>query len=991
MTHKPLLIEHWLPIQAIGAESLRDASAAQKPPLNRLHVWWARRPLTTSRAAILASVLPQWSNDFPKPLREKFPNEEVYRSWFLRFLGILGDPVAGKKLLAWARQQGKTIPNPYSYPRAYTTNPSIEDLQVLGNLLEWTWGKRNLSMLDPFAGGGAIPFEALRYGFKTYANDLNPVAAVILKATLDYPARFGPSLADDIRKWGKRWYELVKPKLQPYFTPLPAGAEGAAYLWARTVACPTTGKPVPLSPNWWLSTGEKPAAVRIICEPEMDTPRFEIVTGAKAQAANPDVGTISRGIARSPWTGETIDGDYIKAEAQAGRMGQILYAVAIKRRGGFDFRVPTEQDLQATNRAESDLVQMKSDWMTKDIIPTESIPIGNKTSEPLRYGITTWDSLYSSRQLLSMATLIEVLRDLQSEIQVSMDVERAEAVYCYLTLAFGKGADYNCKLATWEVTRQMVKHVFQRHDFAMKWTYGEFDAAGNLVPWIVNQVSDAYKGLASLTLPTQTSFIESKKAIPTTIAQSSAASLPHIPNSSIDNITVDPPYYDNVQYAELSDFFYVWLKRSVGHLYPEFFRDELTNKDDEAVANPARFAGMGKKKKELAEQDYENKMTAAFREMYRVLRPEGSLTVMFTHKKVEAWDTLASALIHAGFVIKASWPVHTESEHSLHQAKKNAAASTILLACRKRAPNSPSPSGRGDRGEVGAVWWDDIQQLVRETARQKAQEFAEQGISGADLYISVFGPTLAIISERWPVLTSEIDPKTNQPKALRPETALDLAREEVIRLRKDRLLTGNLPSSYQGKGLGMGVRFDPVTDWYLMAWDAFAAEQFPYDEGRKLAIALGVDMDRLIMTLKRLAVKKSDSLVLQTPVQRRKKGMVDDDLQTFEHWIDAAHTAMMLYEEDGAGACDAFLQRTRLKTDATFQSLLQSMINAIPRARIKGKFVRPEAETLENMRLAFFPDLSAPAEEEPQLPVEKQLGMFEEESAEEDEEAGEEE
>ena len=200
------------------------------------------------------------------------------------------------------------------------------------------------------------------------------------------------------------------------------------------------------------------------------------------------------------------------------------------------------------------------------------------------------------------------------------------------------------------------------------------------------------------------------------------------------------------------------------------------------------------------------------------------------------------------------------------------------------------------------VWWDDLQPRVREEARQKAAEFAEQGIRGVDLYISVFGPTLSIISEQWPVLTSETDAVTGQPRTLRPETALDLAREEVVRLRKAGLLGGR------------EVHFDPVTDWYLMAWDAFGAEQFPYDEARKLAIALGMDLDKTIMAGKRLAAKKGEFIVLQTPVQRRRKGVVDDEVMLFECWIDAAHTAMMVYAEDGAGACDVFLRKTGLKT-----------------------------------------------------------------------------
>ena len=313
--------------------------------------------------------------------------------------------------------------------------------------------------------------------------------------------------------------------------------------------------------------------------------------------------------------------------------------------------------------------------------------------------------------------------------------------------------------------------------------------------------------------------------------------------------------------------------------------------------------------------------------------------------------------------------LHTESEHSLHQAKKNAASSTILLVCRKR-------QGEGEREQ--ATWWDDLKPIVRRTAREEAEKFAAQGISGADLYISTFGPTLSIISEHWPVLTSETDPKTGQPKPLRPEIALDLAREEVVRLRKQGLL------------LGRDVQFDPVTDWYLMAWDAYGAEQFPYDEARKLAIALGLDLEHTLMQAERLITKKGEFVVLQAPALRRRKGMVDDTLTSFEYLIDAVHTAMMVYDEDGSGACDVFLRNAGLKNDGAFKACLQALINAIPRSRVKGKFVRPEAGTLENMRLAFFDDLQAPVEPEPPVLPAKQMSLGEE-FEEEDEVEGEDE
>jgi hypothetical protein len=326
-------------------------------------------------------------------------------------------------------------------------------------------------------------------------------------------------------------------------------------------------------------------------------------------------------------------------------------------------------------------------------------------------------------------------------------------------------------------------------------------------------------------------------------------------------------------------------------------------------------------------------------------------------------------LVDAGFVIDASWPVHTENEHSLHQAKKNAAASTILLVCRKREKSS------------APAWWDDLKKRVKDVAHQKATEFEAQGIRGVDLYISTFGPVLSIISENWPVLTSKTDPKTGDPLPLKPGEALDLARQEVINLRKQGLLLGRV------------VEFDPVTDWYLMAWDAFRAQEFPADEARKLALALGLDMEKDLVRDKRLVAKKSASVVLNLPAGRRKRGMVDEDAETFPHLIDALHTAMMIHDEEGSKACQVFVDRQGLRTDSRVKALVQAMMEAIPTTRGKdGKFLRPEMTTLDALRMLFWDDLPAPKEEEPpKIEPQKVLAGFDDKEGEDEEDAEDEE
>ncbi len=949
MTYPASLLESWLPFETIGAESLRERGASSAlPPLYFLHVWWARRPLTISRAAIVASLLPAWDAD-NAALTARFPDAAAYHAWFLRFLGIKGDPVTMRARLLKARETGEYLgANPYGYDRAFKSSPDAADLAIFETLA----GRplHEITLLDPFSGGGSIPFEARRYGLATIANELNPVAAVILKATLDYPAQYGPELAAEIQHWGRRWAKRARQQLRAYFPKQP-GENIFAYLWARTVACPVTGKPVPLSPNWWLSKKKGKVAARLLTDPAWDVPRFEIVAaeaGAKPPFDfDPDEGTVSRGVGRSPWTGDVIDGDYIKAEAQAGRMGQMLYAVALKRRGGFDFRAPTPADLDAIAAAEAELARRRPGWEAQDIIPTENRYIG-PADRSANYGIMTYDEFFSPRQLLAMGTFVETLREIKSEIREKVGEEKSQALETYLGIMLDKIVIYNNHSCRFDPGRGLRSN-FDRHDYAFVWSHGEFDASANLLPWAISQIVDAYKDMAELLtftpaqLPTgnQHPATSNQQRGPLDLIQGPAADITALPDGSVDSIVTDPPYYDNVMYAELADFFYVWLKRTVGHLYPQWFGARLTDKDAEAVANPARFANLGRSKKQLAMQDYERKMGAAFREMGRVLADDGVLTVMFTHKQVEAWDTLAMALIGAGFSVRASWPVHTESEHSLHQAKKNAARSTILLVCRKRAAR--------EGGE--AVWWDDLAPRVREVARERAAAFNAQGITGVDLYLSTFGPALAVISERWPVLTREVDEKTGEPRPLRPEVALDLAREEVVALRKRGLL------------LGRDIAFDPLTDWALMAWDTFRAARFPADEARKLALALGLDLDGDIIA-RRVVSKRYSDVVLQQPKERRVRGGVDPDATTFDAWFDALHTAMLIYAEDGAGACETFLKKAELLEDSTFKAVVQAFINAVPRTRVKGKFARPEAAALDGLRAAFFPELDLPPEEE---------------------------
>jgi hypothetical protein len=317
------------------------------------------------------------------------------------------------------------------------------------------------------------------------------------------------------------------------------------------------------------------------------------------------------------------------------------------------------------------------------------------------------------------------------------------------------------------------------------------------------------------------------------------------------------------------------------------------------------------------------------------------LTVMFTHKRVDAWDTLGASLLDAGFSINASWPVHTESEHSTHLARKNAAQSTIFLACRKRESSE-------------SAYWTDIRRDVERAAEDAAKRFAEQGMTGVDLTIATYGPVLSVLSDRWPVYTGELDADGN-PEVLRPDVALDLARERVAALKKRGLLGGR------------DVEFDRVTDWYLLAWNDFAAAEFPYDEARKLSIATHLDIDELAK-VHRVVKQGSGSVTLLTAAQRRTAGKLDPDASSWPTWLDRLHALMLVYDEEGLDAARAWLRRAGLTDDPRLSDVVEAALHAIPRAKDKGEFARPEARILDSLRATLFEHISAPEDDslEPQ-------------------------
>lgn len=953
------LIEQWFPAATIGAESLRDASAAQKPPNSRLHVWWARRPLTASRAAIVASLLPAWPTDeeaadpdlarVRKELVAEFPGgEDEYHRWFLTTLGITGDPVAGRARIADARVTGeRLVDGGYGYPRAFTRNPTRDDCNRIARLSALRAPAiGRIVVLDPFAGGGSIPFEAARFGSEAVANELNPVATAILTGTVDLPFRLGPDFAGAIRRWGTVWADRAKSRLGTFF-PRETGETIAAYVWAHTVPCPATGRPTPLAPDYWLARGKagRDVAVALKADPDTGHVTRQIVEGAEAKAWG-DRPTYKSGTATSIWSGQTFDSKYIVERAQAGEMGEMLLAVSVTRpgRSGRQFRAPSDADLAAVEAARAEVDRRLPGWEIDDLVPNEVRFIG-PADRSARYGIRTARQMFTPRQLLTATTALEELHNVVAEARVELGEDEARALGLYLAFALDKSIDYNGMLSSWHASRTTVRNVFDRHDFSFKWSFAEFDGAHALLPWAVAQVADAYQGIATLASD-RYRMRTTEDEQPAAVRMGSAADLAGIESASVDAVITDPPYYDNVMYGECADYFLVWLRRSLRDTWPQFCQLSASDKQAEAVANSSLFedvapSARGRRKagaktaSDLADEHYEELLTRCFAEANRVLKDDGVMTVMFTHKRVDAWDTLGQALLGTGFSVASSWPVHTESEHSLHQAKKNAASSTILLTCHKRTSTQPA-------------YWADIRSDVAAAARDAVERFSDAGLHGIDLTLSTFGPVLSVLSQNWPVYTGALDSDGN-PEVIRPDVALDLARGEVARMKKRGLLGGR------------DVDFDRVTDWWLLAWSDFAAAEFPAGEALKLSLATHLELDELAKAHKVIRAT-SGTVTMLSPAQRRTAKAFDPAGSSWPTMLDRLHALMVTYDEDGAGAARSWMVRTGSADDARFRDLVAAALHAVPRTRDKGDFVRPEARSLEGIRVTLFEDLAAPAE-----------------------------
>ena len=956
------LIENWLPINELSIESIREGGAlAGHPPVNQLHVWWARRPLIASRAAIAGSMLPA---DYDRDL-------------LIATLGTTTEVVTARKMMDAVKAMGKWSNITYPNKRAFNYIPTPEEAETFKEGAFRATGVKEPTVLDLTAGGGSIPFEAGRLGLKTIANELNPVACFILKATCEWPQRFGNPLVDEFKKVSAKFLSEVTSRLESIYPdekqPDCAGGRcphpqrikdpvghpavraqryAQTYLWARTAKCPNCEGTIPLSPNWRLDSKGTGISLepngqecrfrlihdRSIC-PDCKSDRKQCHTATLYPDGRISEGTVANAIALCPQIncGATTPKGFLAREAQAGRMNHQLYCVVYrdswyedtkngrrkKRPTTFRGFVEPEQWRDNGNYVASELERRTEAWKRRDILPDEAVPEGNSTRSR-KYGTLKWTDMFNPRQLLAHGICVEAFQDLvNADEQGGQLNELRKASWGYVALAIDKMLGRNNSLCRWVPQQQTVGNLFDTHDFGFKWSYGEMaiSVLGLGLEWALNDLNKCIVEIVGLIGHNKngadgpiivSETVPAPTALPTRVINCEAQFIPEIEDSSIDCIVFDPPYHDNVCYAELSDFFYVWLKRTAGYVFPEQFVQDLTEKDLEAIASPIRFkstATRGNSARKQATADYETKMAEIFAEAHRVIKPNGVMTVMFNHKSTAAWDALIVALIESGFSVTRTWPIKTEAESSMHIRGKAAARTTILLACRPRKRNLfPKP------------WQEVERQVARAVQNDIHDNLNEADLSPIDLYLSAFGPALRVISEHWGTerdsARPDYDPtKHDNPFVVTPTDALQVAREEVSKHRADIISRewANHPA-------------DLATRFYILASDAAGGNTILFDEANLLSRAIGSNLDKKDPKVRTLVAFKSDKVTLLTARERMAAGYIGEN-QATTRTLDTVHTAVALTNRRNSGDAINWLNdKGQDPQDKTFKSTLEALV-----------------------------------------------------------------
>ncbi len=816
--YRKKLIEVALPLEAINAASAREKSIRHGHP-STLHLWWARRPLAACRAVLFASIV-----DDPSSRPEEFPTEEAQESERQRLFGII------ERLVLWENTNNEQVLN-----------------EARQEILRATEGHPP-PVLDPFCGGGSIPLEAQRLGLKAHASDLNPVAVLITKALIEIPPKFAgmppvnpearkkmqtkiegldwpgaTGLAEDVRYYG-RWMRDEAEKRIGHLYPkakLSDGSEATviAWLWARTVKCPNPacGAMMPLVKSFSLSTKK---IERAWIEPMVDNSsspsniRFIVKTG---EGMPPDPPKVGRGPKfKCLACGQLAPEGYLKSEGKSGRIESRLMAIVAEGKKSQIYLSPLNEHTGIAYSA-------VPTWE-----PKESLANDPRNIWCVNYGLDTFYRLFTPRQLVALNTFSELVSDAHSLVlrdallagialregdKNYKQSERAyaDAVAAYLALAVDRSANYWSSLTPWG--GDFIVQTFGRQALPMIWDYAEGNpfskATGNwmgAIEWILRCLDKSVPaiGIGSAYQFNATSSLTNE-----------------IPNILI---STDPPYYDNISYADLSDYFYVWLRRSLGNIYPDLFKTLLTPKEEELIAAPHRFAG----NREKAKIFFENGLNDAFSNMITLQNPAFPLTIFYAFRQIESentsndhnylnskdsvstgWETMLGGLIKSGFLIKGTWPLRTERDQGL-KTGSNSLASSIVLVCRPRPEDAPI----GTRKEFLTA--------LRRELPEALRQLQKGNIAPVDLAQAAIGPGMAIFSHYSKVLEAD-------GSSMRVRTALQLINQHL-----DEYL-----SEQEGE-------YDPDTRWALSWFEQYGMNEGPFGDAETLSKAKNTSVSGMV-------------------------------------------------------------------------------------------------------------------------------------------------
>jgi len=989
------LIEVDLPIKEISAHARREKSI-RHGHISTLHIWWARRPLAACRAVLCAALWPdpadpacpprfretaaQVMTRFARAVRQSSKLAGLCANHWSRWNRLGQDGFSGQEPESWKDLRGALLDFIADFANSdASTVPEFLDAariltQAAHEALGGAPGTRPL-VVDPFAGGGAIPLEALRIGADAFASDLNPVAVLLNKVVLEYIPKHGKRLAEEVRRWGAWIKERAEEELGRFYPKDPDGAVPIAYLWARTIRCegPGCGAEVPLMRSLWLSKKKgRQVGLRLIPRGDGSGVDAEIVEVPTVSQGNrrggvyphPE-GTVRRGSATCPCCGYTTPVASVRSQLKARRGGAAdarLMAVVTTRPGqpGRFYRLPTDEDFRAAQSAAEELRRREAAHTGPlSLVPEEPTPNpgGHRAVSSVQlYGLITWGDLFTPRQVLALTTLVRLVREAGERCRAECDAGLAEAVTACLGLVIDKQADLGNSLCAWEPFAECPRHLFGRQAIPIVWDFAES------VP-----VSESSGGWAPLLDGMIRCFQSVGCDWRIGHAQPASATAHPLPDDAAQAFVTDPPYYDAVPYADLSDFFYVWLRRTLNNVQPILLGEATTPKEDQAVVLHPGSA------EERAE--FERKMQKAMEEGRRVLAPAGVGLVVFAHKSTAGWESMLQAMVDAGWIITASWPVDTEMGTRINAMGTASLASSVHLVCRPRE----NPDGSVRQDAIG-----DWRQVLRELPQRIhawLPRLASEGVVGADAVFSCLGPALEIFSRY-----SRVEKASGEVVTLREyleQVWAAVAREalamifddpDTAGLEEDARLTAmwlwTLSTGANGNGTAKALDDeDSEEEEEDSGTSRSAGFTLEFDAARKIAQGLGAHLEDLGRMVE---IKKDKARLLSVgertrhlfgkvegpkPARRQPKGKqlnLFEQLQAAEKeadWgrlgtppvggtvLDRVHQAMILF---GAGRTDAlkrFLVEEGAGRDTRFWKLAQALSALYPAGTEEKRWV----------------------------------------------------